>query len=197
VTLVFLFRYARKTLVLAGTIAMLSTACWPAAIANVAYRLRVSSFVSADAAVDPTTGRLVLVMVNLESFRDSPVFGQGAVEARRRVQVSDSIGKSEHGYSLHLASSGMFALLLFAYVIQGLIAAIRVLLRRERGSAPPAVGPYGIAVAAVAMASFVTGFFWTFSSATAFYEWFAVFFVSAARVTSQMAWPPRRITLGA
>jgi hypothetical protein len=197
VTLVFLFRYARKTLVVGTAVCVVSAACWPAALASVADRLRVSAFVSANSGVDATTGRLFLVMTNLQSFRDSPVFGQGAVETRRRVEVSESIAKSEHGYSLHLASSGVFSLLLFAYVIQGLIAAIRILVRREHGPAPPVVGPYAIATAAVAMASFVTGFFWTFSSATAFYEWLAIFFVSAARVTSHMAWPARRISFRA
>jgi O-antigen ligase len=196
VALVFLFRYARKTFVLASAVVVLSLAWWPVAVANVADHLRVSSFVSADAEIDATTGRLVLVMINLQSFRDSPIFGQGAVETRSRVEASDSIAKSEHGYSLHLASSGLFSLLLFAYVIQGLVAAIRILLRREHGPRQPVVGPYALAIAALAMASFVTGFFWTFSSATAFYEWFAIFFVSAARVTSHMAWPPRRIALG-
>lgn len=197
VALVFLFRYARKTLVMVTAVLVVSSACWPAALAKVGDHLRVSPFMTADSAVDATTGRLVLVMINVQSFRDSPIFGQGAVETRRRVEVSDSIAKSEHGYSLHLASSGVFSFLLFAYVIQGLIAAMKILLRGDHGPGSPVIGPYAIATAAVAMASFVTGFFWTFSSATAFYEWFAIFFVSAARVTSQMTWPPRRIPIGA
>ena len=193
VALVFMFRYARRSLLLVSAVGVLSLLFWPAAMSGVADRLRVSAFLSSDPGVDATNGRLFLVMTNLQSFRDSPVFGQGAVEARRRVEVSASRAKSEHGYSLHLASSGVFSLLLFAYVVQGLAAGIRIVLRREQGS----VGPFGVAIAAVAITSFFTGFFWTFSSATAFYEWVGIFFVSAARVTSHMAWPPRRISIGA
>jgi hypothetical protein len=195
VTLVFLFRYARKTLLAAGIGLALALVLWPSAGASVADRLRVSSFVSSDPGVDPTNGRLALVLTNLRSFRDSPIFGQGAVEARRRVEVSDSRAKSEHGYSLHLASSGLFSVLLFAYVIQGLIAGIKIVLHRERAWPPRDVGPYEIAIAAVAIASFFTGFIWTFSSATAFYEWLAIFFVSAARVTWQMI-SIRRVRFG-
>jgi len=186
VGLVFLFRYARKALLMAGAIVLAVTMFWPAARANLLERLRLSDFVAAGRTVNEATGgRLQLVRTNLQSFIESPVFGQGAVETRRRAWASDSVAKTEQGYSLHLASSGIFSLLLFAYVIQGLIAGIRIVLSPGRAPNSTTPGPYAIAIAALAMASFFTGFFWTFSSATAFYEWFAVFFVSASRVTWQ------------
>jgi hypothetical protein len=200
ITLVFLFRYARKALLLAGAVVVVAIVFWPGAMANVAERLRLTEVVS-NRSVDvaaggrsvdiATGGRLFLVLTNLRSFRDAPIFGQGAVETRRRVEASKSVATSEHGYSLHLASSGVFSFLLFAYVIQGLAAAIKIVRFRDHASVPPGIGPYGIAIAAVAMTSFVIGFFWTFSSATAFYEWLTIFFVSAARVTWQMVGPPR------
>jgi hypothetical protein len=194
VTLVFLFRYARKIL-LVGAVIALATLSWPAVRASVAYQLRLSDFVSKTRTADEAmSGRLLLVRTDLQSFRDSPIFGQGAVEARRRVWASDSLAKTEHGYFLHLASSGLFSFLLFAYVFQGLIAGIKIVLHREDASIQRALGAYGIAIAAVAMASFGSGFFWTFSSATAFYEWLAVFFVSAAQVTWQMTRVPRGVS---
>ena len=187
-----------------GAVVVVATVFWPGAMANVAERLRVSEIVSSRSvdiaaggrSVDIATGgRLFLVLTNLRSFRDAPIFGQGAVEARRRVEASKSVATSEHGYSLHLASSGVFSFLLFAYVIQGLTAAIKIVLIRDNASAPSGIGPYGIAIAALAMTSCVIGFFWTFSSATAFYEWLTIFFVSAARVTWQMVGPGEGLAL--
>ena len=185
VTGVFLFRYARKSLFVLVSAGIIASVIWSGAVTSVAERLRIAAFFSGEGTVDPTTGRLELIVANLRSFQDNPWFGQGAQVARLRAEASGSIAKTEHGYSLHLASSGLFALLLFAYVIRGLIAGVRLILRP--GGATRDVGPYGVAVGALALTSFITGFFWTFSSATSFYDWLAVFFVSAARVTWQVS----------
>jgi O-Antigen ligase len=190
---VFLFRYARKTLFVLIAAGIVAAFIWPGAVTNVAERLRVSAFFSDESGVDATTGRLELVMTNLRSFADNPLFGQGAQEARRRAEATGSMARTEHGYSLHPASSGLFSLLLFGYVIRGLIAGIRIVMRP--GSAAREVGPYGVAVGALALTSVITGFFWTFSSATSFYDWLAVFFVSAARVTWQVSHQMRQPAL--
>jgi hypothetical protein len=194
IVLVFLFRFARRTLVVVGIVVAISAAAFPGEALQVASKLRVADFFASEPSVDPTNGRLFLVLTNLQSFADSPVFGQGAVEARRRVEASGSRARTEHGYSIHLASSGLFALFLLAFVLQGVMAAFEILLKR-RGLPQDPFDPYAVAIGALALASFVTGFFWTFSSATNFYDWVAVFFVSAARVLRELyreaAWHPR------
>jgi hypothetical protein len=181
IALVFLFRFARRTLFAVGAVLMIAAAAWPGAALQVASQLRVADFFASESSVDVTNGRLFLVLTNLQSFAESPVVGQGAVEARLRVEASGSRARTEHGYSIHLASSGLFALFLFAYVLQGVGAGLQILLKWKRVPQDP-FGSYAVAIAGLALASFVTGFFWTFSSATNFYDWVAVFFVSAARV---------------
>ena len=181
IVVVFLARYARKTLGLGVAAIILAAAQWPEVIRNGAASLRVAELFAGDRTVDATNGRLFLVLTNLQSFADAPVVGQGAVVARQRVEDSGSIARSEHGYSIHLASSGIFALLLFGFVLQGAAAGIRIVWHWPRRPGGTHFGPFGLGIAALALASFGTGFFWTFSSATSFYDWAAVFFMSSAR----------------
>ena len=83
---------------------------------------RTRLVVDFDPNIDLSNGRADLNKVNLRTFRESPAFGQGADEARQLVPGSDSVAKSEHGYTVHLASYGLFGLLFFAYVAAGLVA---------------------------------------------------------------------------
>jgi len=127
---------------------------------------------------DVTTGRSRLNEVLLGIFLDNPVFGAGPDKAREIVRLSDSTAKVEHGYVMHLASYGAFALLFLAYVLIGTACGVLLLFGEHRQPVVVADRPVHRAVGAAAVTAFLLGFVGLFGSSTGITDWFGVFFIS-------------------
>src|SRR5207253_9841228 len=86
-------------------------------VQDVSYELRL---LAQDPGADLSTGRFDLDLVIWESFRQSPIFGEGANQIREKIWASDTLAKTEHGYVLHLGAYGAFALLFYLYILAGI-----------------------------------------------------------------------------
>jgi O-antigen ligase len=179
VALAFLLQRSRPWFFAVATAAVVAALLLPALTRDLAVQTRVN----ADEDMDFTTHRATLVALNIEMFLESPLFGLGAQEARRRILASESIAKTEHGYAIHFSSYGLFALLFIGHVVFSLGVALRMIWQRL--SIPhltPAMKGLLAAVAASAIATAGLGLVWLFGSGSAFYDWMGLFVLSLAPV---------------
>ena len=191
VALVFLFDRSRRSFLLILPAAALVAYLLPEYTRELATRSRLY----ADSDVDLTTHRAALVALNLRMFAESPLVGLGAQESRRRIQESESVAKTEHGYTIHLSSYGAFASLFIGYVLLSLAVSSSVIWSRRlpTGFAPDAL-PLVLASAACAIATAILGLVWLFGSGTAFYDWMGFLLLSLAACLGWRARRPRSLT---
>jgi hypothetical protein len=140
----------------------------------ISERLRINS---GDVAVDPSNGRAELNMVNLETFYSSPIFGQGATKARENIKDSGSVAKSEHGYTIHLASFGFFSVLFFLYVLSSVLYSIYTFMS-YRNVLPDNEKSQLLVIICLNFCVSILGFVGTFGSTAIFYDWMSVFWIS-------------------
>jgi O-antigen ligase len=179
VAVAFLLQRSRPWFFAAAAAAIVAALLLPALTRDLAVQTRLN----AEEDMDFTTHRATLVALNIEMFLESPLFGLGAQEARRRIQASESIAKTEHGYAIHFSSYGLFALLFIGHVLFSLSVSLRMIW--ERRSIPrltPEIKGLRAAFAASAIATAGLGLVWLFGSGSAFYDWMGLFVLSLAPV---------------
>jgi O-Antigen ligase len=179
VALAFLLKRSRGWFFAAAAAATFAAFLLPALTRDLAVQTRVYSEDDADF----TTHRAALVALNIEMFLESPVFGLGAQEARRRILASESVAKTEHGYSIHFSSYGLFALLFIGHVLFSLSTSMRMIWSRlSLQHLSPEMEGLKTAAGASALATAGLGLVWLFGSGSAFYDWMGLFFLSLAPV---------------
>jgi hypothetical protein len=179
VALAFLLARSRSWFFAAAAAATFAAFLLPALTRDLAVQTRVYSEDDADF----TTHRAALVALNIEMFLESPVFGLGAQEARRRILASETVAKTEHGYSIHFSSYGLFALLFIGHVLFSLSTSMRMIWSRlSLEHLSPEREGLKTAAAASAIATAGLGLVWLFGSGSAFYDWIGLFFLSLAPV---------------
>lgn len=166
-------RYAWAGVILVGLMAFV---VFPEFLESVLISLRIRL----DPSTDFTTGRLDLNRFLLELFSQSPLFGVGAQEMRVQIAGASTRGTTEHGYTSHLASYGIFSLLFLGYLLYGIFASIRLLVGiRRRSRLPDAhFGKEGTAVASLAVFTALTGFVGLLGAASSFGDWLGLLFVA-------------------
>jgi hypothetical protein len=144
------------------------------------FSLMTSLRIYVDPSVDFTNGRNDLNAFLLDLFSQSPLFGVGAQEMRDRIAHAKTYGFTEHGYTSHLASYGIFALLFFGYMIYGAISSANLLFvtRRNRTLLHTQLGIDATAAASLSIFTIVSGFVGLLGAASSFGDWLGIVFVS-------------------
>jgi hypothetical protein len=122
-------------------------------------------------------------------FQQRPMVGHGAEETRRLIYTSHTAAKSEHGYTVHLASFGIPALLFFLYFGWGLVRGAVAIFRLPGMS--EVADPQREALltsASVAVAGALLGLTGALGSASGINDWLILFlthycFLATARGT--------------
>jgi hypothetical protein len=127
---------------------------------------------SGDVVNDITNGRGDLNDVNFNSFFSSPFIGVGAEGARENIAFSNSVARSEHGYSIHLASYGIFSLLFYFYVFYSCWQSLNIYFRGKTKNNLVLVN------SSLALSVALNGFVGTFGAFTGFPDWFSLFLIS-------------------